>query len=48
VIGDAHFLPFQNECFDIIYSVAVLEHVKKPWIVADEMFRVLHPGGHVV
>ncbi len=48
VIGDAHFLPFKNESFDIIYSIAVLEHVKKPWIVADEIFRVLHPGGHVV
>jgi SAM-dependent methyltransferase len=48
VIGDAHFMPFKNECFDIIYSIAVLEHVKKPWIVADEIFRVLHPGGHVV
>jgi SAM-dependent methyltransferase len=48
VIADAHFLPFKNECFDIIYSIAMLEHVKKPWIVADEMFRVLHTGGHVV
>jgi SAM-dependent methyltransferase len=48
VIGDAHFMPFKNECFDIIYSIAVLEHVKKPWIVTDEIFRVLHPGGHVV
>jgi SAM-dependent methyltransferase len=48
VIGDAHFMPFKNECFDIIYSIAVLEHVKKPWIVADEIFRVLHSGGHVV
>ncbi len=48
VVGDAHFLPFKNGCFDIIYSVAVLEHVRKPWIVADEIFRVLHTGGHVV
>jgi SAM-dependent methyltransferase len=48
VIGDAHFMPFKNESFDIIYSIAVLEHVKKPWIVADEIFRVLHPGGHIV
>jgi SAM-dependent methyltransferase len=48
VIGDAHFMPFKNECFDIIYSIAVLEHVKTPWIVADEIFRVLHSGGHVV
>jgi SAM-dependent methyltransferase len=48
VIGDAHFLPFKNGCFDIVYSIAVLEHVRKPWAVADEISRVLHPGGYVV
>jgi SAM-dependent methyltransferase len=48
VIADAHFLPFKDECLDIVYSIAVLEHVKKPWIVADEIFRVLRLGGHVV
>jgi SAM-dependent methyltransferase len=48
VIADAHFLPFKGDCLDIVYSIAVLEHVRKPWIVADEIFRVLHPGGHVV
>jgi SAM-dependent methyltransferase len=48
VIADAHSLPFRSGCLDIIYSIAVLEHVRKPWIVADEIFRVLCPGGHVV
>jgi len=48
VIADAHFLPFKSDCLDIVYSIAVLEHVRKPWIVADEIFRVLCPGGHVV
>jgi len=48
VIADAHFLPFKSECLDIVYSIAVLEHVRRPWIVADEIFRVLHPGGHIV
>lgn len=48
VIGDAHDLPFKDESFDIVYSIAVLEHVKWPWIVADEIFRVLRRGGHVV
>ena len=48
VIADAHFLPFKSGCLDIVYSIAVLEHVRKPWIVADEIFRVLHAGGHVV
>lgn len=48
VVADAHFLPFKSECLDVVYSIAVLEHVKKPWIVADEIFRVLHSGGYVV
>ena len=48
VIADAHYLPFKTESLDIIYSIAVLEHVKKPWIVADEMARVLCSGGHLV
>lgn len=48
VIGDAHRLPFKDQAFDIVYSIAVLEHVRKPWIVAQEITRVLRPGGHVV
>jgi SAM-dependent methyltransferase len=48
IIADAHLLPFQSESFDIVYSLAVLEHVKKPWIVADEITRTLRAGGYVV
>lgn len=48
VIADAQCLPFKSDCLDIVYSVAVLEHVRKPWIAADEIFRVLRSGGHVV
>lgn len=48
VVADAHWLPFKTECFDIVYSIAVLEHVKKPWIVANEIYRILQPGGYIV
>ena len=48
IIADAHLLPFKDSSFDIVYSVAVLEHLKRPWAAADKIFRVLHPGGHVV
>lgn len=48
VVADAHFLPLRSDCLDIVYSIAVLEHVRRPWIVADEIFRVLHSGGYVV
>ena len=46
--ADAHFLPFIDNSFDIVYSIAVLEHVKRPWDVAAEITRVLKPGGHVL
>jgi len=48
VVSDAHCLPFEDNTFDVVYSIAVLEHVKKPWIVAEEIWRVLSPGGYVV
>ena len=48
IIADAHRLPFSTASIDIVYSIAVLEHVQKPWIVADEIHRVLRPGGYVV
>lgn len=48
IVSDAHHLPFADESFDIIYSIAVLEHVKKPWVVANEITRVLKPGGYIV
>jgi SAM-dependent methyltransferase len=38
-------LPVRNACFDAIISIQVLEHMRKPWIVLDEMSRVLKPGG---
>ena len=48
IIGDGHCLPFRDGAFDIVYSIAVLEHVRKPWIVSEEIYRVLRKGGHVV
>lgn len=44
---DAHCLPFPDNTFDYVYSLAVFEHIHSPWIVADEIFRVLKPGGKV-
>jgi SAM-dependent methyltransferase len=47
VVADAHSIPFPDDSIDAIFSNAVLEHVRKPWVVADEMWRVLKPGGMV-
>jgi FkbM family methyltransferase len=36
---------FADYSFDLVFSHQVLEHINKPWIAAEEMMRVLKPGG---
>jgi SAM-dependent methyltransferase len=48
VVGDGHYLPFLDGSFDVVWLSAVLEHIRKPWLVADEVFRVLKPAGVVL
>ncbi len=43
--ADAHQLPFEDNSFDLVILSDVLEHVKKPGIVVQEVDRVLRPGG---
>lgn len=38
-------LPFPDADFDVVVSLANLEHLEYPEINAAEMFRVLKPGG---
>lgn len=45
VVGSGMDLPFRTDAFDVVYSSNVLEHVARPWAVAEEMLRVLKPGG---
>ena len=45
VIGDGMNLPFADDSVDLCYSSNVLEHVREPWRMADEMLRVTRPGG---
>lgn len=46
--AEAHRLPFQNEVFDVVLSLGVMEHISNPSDVYGEMLRVLRPGGVVI
>jgi len=45
IVGDAHFLPFLGQQFDVVFSYAVLEHVYNPYVTLAEIRRVLKPDG---
>jgi len=45
VLGIGEKLPFKSDSFDAVFSLAVLEHVKNPFECAQEIIRILKPGG---
>ena len=47
VVGDIHDLSnyFEPEKFEIVISQAVFEHLAMPWLVAEEISKVLKVGG---
>jgi SAM-dependent methyltransferase len=47
VVGDAHRLTdyFEANGFDIVVSMAVFEHLAMPWVVTEEIAKVLRVGG---
>lgn len=47
VVGDAHALPFLPGTFDFIFSLAVIEHLRQPFVAAEEMRRALRNGGYI-
>lgn len=48
VYGDAHSLPIENDCMDIVLMLDVLEHLEAPETAIAEAARVLAPNGAVI
>ena len=48
VVGDAHSLPFRDSTVGAILSISVFEHLRDPKKAAEEVYRVLKPGGKLL
>jgi len=48
VRGDAHYLPFKDQCFDVITASEVIEHLQKAETFLDEYYRVCKNYGFLV
>jgi SAM-dependent methyltransferase len=48
IVNTADNLPFRSDIFDLVVSQAVFEHLPNPFQTANEIFRVLKPGGRVL
>jgi ubiquinone/menaquinone biosynthesis C-methylase UbiE len=46
--GNATALPFPDNSFDGVVTRLSIHHFDAPWLVLNEMFRVLKPGGKFV
>ena len=47
VCANAIFAPFTSGMFDLVISISLIEHVKEPEKLVEEMVRITKPGGHM-
>lgn len=47
VVADAHRLSktWPNHTFDLVWGFSIFEHLEKPWIVSEEIRKILKPNG---
>jgi ubiquinone/menaquinone biosynthesis C-methylase UbiE len=50
VVYDGFHAPFDDDHFDVIYSVAAMQHIEKhiAFLLFEELYRILSVGGHAV
>ena len=48
VVGTGEDIPFQNETFDLVIATGVFEYFRQPYDAANEVYRVLKPGGSLL
>jgi 2-polyprenyl-3-methyl-5-hydroxy-6-metoxy-1,4-benzoquinol methylase/uncharacterized protein YbaR (Trm112 family) len=47
LVADVHALPFLPESIDYMFSLAVFEHLRNPFLAAQEMYKALKDGGYI-
>ena len=45
LVGRGEQLPFRGDTFDLVIATAVFEYFPKPHLAAEQVYRVLKPGG---
>ena len=45
IVADCCDLPCEDEEYDVVLAIALLEHVHRPWLAMKEFYRILKPGG---
>jgi ubiquinone/menaquinone biosynthesis C-methylase UbiE len=46
--GNINKLPWDDNHFDYVYGIWILEHIKEPILPLSEVYRVLKPGGQII
>jgi len=48
VVGKGQQLPFRGSIFDLVMATGVFEYFPEPRVAAEEVYRVLKPGGCLI